>query len=91
MKGRQGDLFYRSLSRKPIEKQLEAITQMGFTGIYIDRRGFKDQADSLIAQLSVLLGGGPSLQRDDGQVVFFQIPAHMAPETPSQNDFGAER
>lgn len=73
MKGREGDLFYRALAQEPIEKQLEVVRRMGFAGIYIDRRGFEDNADVLINRLSVLLGDKPLLTRADGQVVFFRL------------------
>jgi len=73
MKGRQGDLFYRALAQEPIEKQLDAIRRLGFAGIYIDRRGFEDNADLLIERLTLLLGNAPLLKRTDGEIVFFQL------------------
>lgn len=75
MKGRDGDLFYRALARESVEKQLEVISRMGFSGIYIDRRGFEDNADALISRLSALLGSEPLLRRADGDVVFFRLPS----------------
>jgi phosphoglycerol transferase len=73
MKGRDGDMFYRALAEESIEKQVEVISRMGFSGIYIDRRGYKDNANELIGQLSALLGRGPSIRRTDGKVVFFRL------------------
>lgn len=73
MKGRQGDLFYRALAEESIEKQLDVIRRLGFAGIYLDRRGFQDNADSIIKQLTEQLGYGPSLKRADGEVVFFPL------------------
>jgi len=87
MKGREGDLFYRALAQEPIEKQLEVITRMGFSGIYIDRRGFEDNADLLIDRLSVLLGYGPLLKRADGQIVFFRIPSTAKPNLFGLSNF----
>lgn len=81
MKGREGDLFYRALAQEPIEKQLDVIKRLGFAGIYIDKRGFEDNAKALIERLSVLLGKPPQLKRADGEVVFFRI------DSPSQIDF----
>ncbi|PIF93508.1 phosphoglycerol transferase [Acidovorax sp. 62] len=77
MKGREGDLFYRALAQESVEKQLEVISRMGFSGIYIDRRGFEDNADSLIIRLTALLGAEPLLKRVDGQVVFFRLPSAL--------------
>jgi phosphoglycerol transferase len=39
MKGREGDLFYRSLNDQPLSLQIDVIKKLGFQGIYIDRRG----------------------------------------------------
>lgn len=73
MKGREGDLFYRSLAKESIDKQLEVIKRLGFSGIYVDRRGFSDNAQALIDYLSVLLGNPPLLTRADGKAVFFRV------------------
>lgn len=73
MKGRQGDLFYRALAQESIGKQVDVILRLGFSGIYIDRRGFEDRADLLIEELTRVLGDGPALKRADGEVVFFKI------------------
>lgn len=75
MKGRPGDLFYRALSKEPIEKQLQVVQKLGFSGIYIDRRGYKDNGNSVINQLSNLLNEQPLLERSDGRIVFFKLPA----------------
>lgn len=87
MKGRDGDLFYRALAKEPIEKQLEVIKKMGFSGIYIDRRGFNDNANELIKNLSVLLGDKPLLQRADGQIVFFRIANSPKVDLTGLNSF----
>lgn len=73
MKGRDGDLFYRALSAEPIERQLEVIKQLGFGGIYIDRRGYLDSANLLIKKLTELLKSPVTFAREDGEVVFFKI------------------
>ena len=72
MKGRPGDLFYRALSKEPIETQLEVIRKLGFDGIYVDRRGYSDHGDHVISELSKLIGA-PTLERTDKLVVFFKI------------------
>jgi phosphoglycerol transferase len=75
MKGRDGDGFYKSLSQESVEKQLEVINRLGFAGIYIDRRGFDDNANGMIAKLTDVLGTGPTLSRVDGEVCFFKLGA----------------
>ena len=74
IKGRSGDLFYRSLSKEPIKKQIEVVKKMGFSGIYIDRRGFQDNGEEIIRDLTILLGAYPSIKRADNEIVFFPIP-----------------
>ena len=78
MAGREGDLFYRALSKESPEKQLEVIEKLGFSGIYIDRRGYSDRGESIIARFTSLLGSGPALVRSDGVVVFFKLSNHAA-------------
>lgn len=73
MKGRIGDLFYRSLAGESPARQIEVLKRLGFAGIYIDRRGYADAADGLIAEFSSLLGTPPELVRKDGKVVFFKL------------------
>lgn len=74
MKGRNGDLFYRMLSQESIEKQIQVIKNLGFSGIYIDRRGFKDNGDLIINNLLNIFGNDSIIKRSDGEVVFFKIP-----------------
>jgi Predicted integral membrane protein len=73
MKGRPGDLFYRSLSQESVERQLEVVRNLGFSGIYIDRRGYADNAQDLVSRLTTLLGSAPSLSSKDGNIVFFKL------------------
>lgn len=73
MKGRSGDLFYRSLAKEPMSRQLEVIRRLGFTGIYLDRRGYADNGESVIKELSRLLHVGPLLESTSKQQVFFKL------------------
>lgn len=40
MRGREGDWFYRKLAQLPISEQVAVVAAMGFSGVYIDRRGY---------------------------------------------------
>lgn len=73
MKGRGGDLFYRSLAGETLSKQLEVIQRLGFNGIYIDRRGYADNAVVIIQRFTELLGAGPLLTSINGNLVFFKL------------------
>lgn len=75
MKGRPGDLFYRALATAPVEKQIEELRRLGFAGVYIDRRGYEDKGQAVVERFSQLLGYPPTLQRDDGGIVFFPLSA----------------
>ena len=77
LKGWPADVFYRDLSKAPIASQLAVIRQLGFSGIYIDKRGYSDKGQKIINELEKLLGDKP-LVRKDNNAVFFRV-------TPSQN------
>ncbi|WP_433739401.1 DUF7024 domain-containing protein [Pseudomonas putida] len=74
MQGREGDLYYRALSKKSISDQITAIKQLGFVGVYVDRRGFTDHGAAIVDDLTAAFGAGPTFERADGLVVFFKIP-----------------
>jgi len=76
MKGREGDLFYRSLAGETIDRQLDIIQRLGFAGISIDRRGFADNAQPLISRMTEL-AGLPALVRADNEVLFFRLKPHI--------------
>ncbi|MFJ4343847.1 DUF7024 domain-containing protein [Pseudomonas sp. NPDC089401] len=73
MKGRDGDAFYRALAKESASKQLSVIRRLGFDGIYIDRRGYADNGDALITQLTELLQRAPDLVSSSGDQVFFKV------------------
>lgn len=78
MKYRNGDLFYRELSKKDIKEQLEIISKMGFSGIMIFRKGYADNGAEIEAQIEKFLGHGPEIVSDIGDISFFPI----VPERP---------
>ncbi|WP_145590522.1 DUF7024 domain-containing protein [Yersinia aleksiciae] len=78
-KGRPGDLFYRALGQEPISHQIEVIRKLGFDGIYIDRRGYADNGEALIRELSQLLQQ-PPLQSDDKELVFYKLGNSAHPD-----------
>jgi len=51
---------------------IEVLASAGFSGIYIDRRGFWDRGASIIAQLRSLLSENP-LESEDQQLAFFNL------------------
>jgi hypothetical protein len=77
MRGRSGDLFYRSLANESVEKQIEIVKKLGFAGIYIDKRGYEDNGLAVIDSFTHILGAPPALVREDGEIVFFRINEMM--------------
>ena len=72
MKGREGDMFYRHLANEPIKKQLDVIKNLGFSGIYVDLRGYADGGKDIQTQLNALLGK-PSIVHPLGHIVFYPV------------------
>ncbi|ELI7923588.1 DUF7024 domain-containing protein [Yersinia enterocolitica] len=83
MKGRPGDLFYRALGQEPMSHQIEVIRKLGFDGIYIDRRGYADNGEALIQELSQLLQQPPLLQSDNKELVFYKLDNSAHPDLAS--------
>jgi phosphoglycerol transferase len=73
MAGRPGDLFYRDLAKQPVTQQIVTIRKMGFSGVYIDRRGYADNGSEIVNEFTKALGHGPALTRADGEIVCFKI------------------
>ena len=67
--GREGDLFFHYLSEEPLSKQIEVIRLLGFSGICVDRRGYKDKGETVINELSARFG--TPLRSGNGNNVFF--------------------
>jgi phosphoglycerol transferase len=73
VKGRAADFFFRALSDEPIERQVEIARRIGFSGFYIDRRGYLDNGAAVEAELSRLLGEPPTLTSENEQQAFFDL------------------
>jgi phosphoglycerol transferase len=71
MKGREGDRFFKFLSKESLSKQFEVISRLGFQGVYVDLNGYPDK--SKLEDVSKALGFSPTLTRDDSPVVFFKL------------------
>ncbi|EPZ8123201.1 DUF7024 domain-containing protein [Yersinia enterocolitica] len=83
MKGRPGDLFYRALAQEPMSHQIEVIRRLGFDGIYIDRRGYADNGEAIIQELTQLLQQPPLLQSDNKEMVFYKLDNSAHPDLTS--------
>ena len=77
MKGREGDLWLRDVSARPVEDMLQTIAFAGFGGIYIDRTGMEDKGVSLESNLTRILGTAPIVSRNQ-RLVFFNLTGFVA-------------
>jgi phosphoglycerol transferase len=73
IKGRRADLFFRALAQEPIALQVEVIGRMGFSAIYLDRRGYADSGTAVETQLKRALGAEPLLISKNGNQVLFDL------------------
>ncbi len=84
MKGREGDLFFRTLSTQSMLKQIEVIKRIGFGGIYIDRFGYQDRAAALEKELTQITKEVPIVSADKRLSFFTLVSAeHPAIQLPS--------
>lgn len=72
MKGREGDIWYKSTADLPAPAMVDELKKAGFAGVWVDRRGYKDEGDSLIAQLFDR-ASGPAIRSSDGTRVFVPL------------------
>jgi phosphoglycerol transferase len=73
MAGRMGDNFYQKLSQQPLPIQLEIVRYLGFTGLYIDRRGYADGGAAIEGELHALTANSSPLTNAQGNVAFYQL------------------
>jgi len=72
IKGREGDLWQRSISALPLPEFVESLSFAGFNGIYVDRYGYGDKGAAIESELSKLLGT-TALTSDSGRFAFFPL------------------
>jgi len=75
MKGRKDDLILRQLSEQSLETQVRAAQEMGFSGIWVDRRGYADHGATIEAKLQGILGEPPTLISPTENQSFFVLSA----------------
>jgi phosphoglycerol transferase len=87
MKGREADLFYRGLGLMLPEKLIKTLDAYGFSGIYLDRKGYASngKADEMVRLLEAELGA-PLLVSNDSNLIYFKIKGNAgAKENPLEN------
>ncbi len=71
MKGRESDAWLKTITDMPIQEQINILKSSGFCGIYIDRRGYKDNGLELETKISKLLNTTPSVSKDSLKSFFY--------------------
>jgi phosphoglycerol transferase len=72
IKGDKDDVWQRSVVAKPTKEFVEEISKAGFSGIYINRNGYPDNAAQLESELTAELHTNPLTNRD-GHLIFFSL------------------
>lgn len=73
-RGRTADAWYSRVASMPTKALLTALKGSGFSGIYIDRLGYKDSAKKIEAELSIALGAQPIISQDKTKSFFIIQP-----------------
>lgn len=72
IRGREGDVWQKSIATRPVPEMVQYLAFSGFNGIYIDRFGYKDKGAALESELSSIIGSGP-IASDRGRLAFFNL------------------
>ena len=72
IKGRENDRWQKLTAHLPPDQFLETISLAGFSGVYVDRKGYPDNGAEMEAKLANLLDTKP-LVSANGQMVFFDM------------------
>lgn len=95
MKGREVDDWQRDVVQKPTDELVRTLSFAGFSGIYVDTYGYKDNGNQIIKELTSIFGSEP-LMSEDGRLAFFdarpyynRITANMTREEIVRKQDGA--
>ena len=73
-KGRNADLWHRTLAEKPLSEQIEIIGVFGFEGIYIDRYAYTDTTlAELCGTIEQVTGGAQQFSSENGRLLFYGL------------------
>ncbi|MBM7866615.1 hypothetical protein GTO89_08660 [Heliobacterium gestii] len=72
VRGRPEDIWYKEVTDKPLPEMVKSITVAGFSGIYIDRYGYKDNGAQLEREIALLLNKRP-IESDDKRLAYYDL------------------
>ena len=76
VKGRENDTWLREIAMMPAQSMVEALAWAGFSGVYIDRFGYKDEGAKIESEISSALSTPPILSPSTRQA-FFDLTAYQ--------------
>ena len=82
--GRDGSDFFSNLACKPIGIQLEIARFLGFAGVFVDRRGYADRAESLSVEIARELVDATVLEDEDHNMLFYPFATLPAVKSKEQ-------
>lgn len=72
MKGRQGDIWQKNVSAEPTSQLISDLVAAGFSGVYINRAGYSDNAAKIEQELETALNEKPLTNSND-TLLFFNM------------------
>jgi phosphoglycerol transferase len=98
MKGnREGDIWAREVESLPLVERLAVLKKAGFSGVFIDRKAYRDSAAQLESQLKPLVDGA-AFEDPSQRYAFYPITPDSSPEltpkvgmSPGKGFYGVER
>lgn len=72
MKGRQGDIWQKNVSAEPTGQLIRDLALAGFSGVYINRAGYSDNAAKIEQELETALNEKPLTNSND-TLLFFNM------------------
>lgn len=72
LRGREGDVWQKSIATRPLPELVETLAFSGFNGIYIDRFGYSDRGAALESELSGIVGK-TQIVSNNGRLSFFSL------------------
>ncbi len=76
LNGRETQIWQQSISQLPLQKLVDIVAISGFKGIYLNRRGYPDEGEKTVSELSEILKTQP-MTSSDGWQVFFNLESYV--------------
>ena len=71
-RNRRWDEWHQYVASLTPSEMVESLALAGFQGVYVDRRGYADNGEAMLAQLRLLLGG-ESVASESGEQLLFSL------------------